>query len=602
MLKTAKIIGLNSDTDAAIALIAKGEFGNFYFFAIVASSLEDAFTRTRQVLSEAETAFYASDLSVADRLAKIRDLIKTSLIDAADLHILLAATQEEAADTFFYFLGTSGNLEGYLARVGQRTDLNQMSEGQVISGIIKDGDRIIMATKTLDGILQDNLLGLEKIEMEFLEDEIASKLPEAENYPVAAIVIEKEKIVPEITEEKVKEPVEVFNPESGVKTKAFLKAVGRFTKRTVIRLIPRSKRNIAIIGVILLILVIISVGIGYKNKKDAEVLSSRDNLLQGATDEYNKAISLKDSNTSDALSSLKKSEEVIDQLIKSDPKNSKAEELRKKIEESLPQISKIYTISEFSVWLDLNLIKQGFSAKSLSLSLDNLLILDPDKKTLVKINTKTKSQSILAGQDKIGSAQMVSLNGSLAFIFSKDKGVLKIDTTNNNLSVVAKPDEGWGIIADLYAFGGNVYLLDKVNNQIWKYLPTESGYSDKREYLKGKADLSDSSKMEIDSSIWILKNPQEIIKYTQGVVDFFSYSGLDKPVKEISSFFVSDETENLYILDKGNSRLLVLDKKGNYLAQYQSDKLTTITDFIVIEAQKKVYLLEKDKIYQIDLK
>ena len=93
MLKTAKIIGLNSDTDAAIPLIARQEHGNFYFFAIITSSVDDAFTRTRQVLSDAESAFYASDLSVADRLAKIHDLIKTSLMDAHELNILLAATQ-----------------------------------------------------------------------------------------------------------------------------------------------------------------------------------------------------------------------------------------------------------------------------------------------------------------------------------------------------------------------------------------------------------------------------------------------------------------------------------------------------------------------------
>lgn len=604
MLKTAKIIGLNSDTDAAIALVSCQQ--NFYFFAIISSSLEDAFTKTRQALSEAESAFYASENSIADRLAEVKKLIVENLKNSESLHILLAATQEEAADTFFYFLGQSENLKAYLVRGEERTDLLSLSEGQVVSGIIKEGDRIIMATKTLENILQDDLQSLEKIGMEVLEDEIASKLPEAENYPVAAVVVEKEKKVREEEEtekqEIIKEPEVIFNPESGEKTRAFFKFLGRSIKNGFIKIIPRTKKKIAIIGVILLIFAVVAVGFSYKNQKDQEKNTSLDNDLKIASDEFSKASSLKDTDTAGAIVSLKNSKEALDRVLKSDPQNQKAKDLGKKIEDIRPEISKIYTISELPVWLDLNLIKQGFSAKLLSLSLDNLLILDSDKKTLIKINTSTKSQSILAGEDKIGDGLFASINGALAFIFSKDKGIIKIDSTNNNLAIVAKPDDEWGIIADIYAFGGNVYLLDKVNGQVWKYLPTESGYSDKRTYLKGKADFSQASKMEIDSSVWILKNPQEIVKYTQGVADFFSYANLDKPIKEISAFFVSDETDNLYILDKGEKRLLILDKKGNYLAQYQSDKFVNITDFVVLEAKKKIYLLEKDKIYQIDLR
>lgn len=605
MLKTAKIVGLNSDTDAAIALVARQQ--SFYLFIIVSSSLDDAFTRTRQTLSDAESAFYSSTLTMTDRVLETYHGIKESLKDALELNILISATQEESTDTFFYLLGQSGNLEAYLVRDNKRTDLCSLSEGQVISGIIKEGDRIMMCTKTLDKILQDDLMGLERIEIENLEDEIASKLPEAENFPVAAIVVEKEKIIQDVP--MVPEPEKsgrvVETTESGVKTKAFVQNLGKGIKKTLLKLIPRSKRGMAAIGIFLLLVVIVGMVIGFKNQKQSEIGVKINNYLKTATDELNKAEALKETDTSNAVISLNNSKTALEQLLKVDPENSEAKALRTKIDTISPEISKTVIVLDFPVWLDLNLIKQNFATNRMSLSAGNLLLLDNKNKSLVKINLSTKSQQTLAGKDKIGEAALASLNGAMSFVLS-DKGLLRLDS-NNSVSVASKPDPDWGNITDLYAFGGNIYLFDKggvssPSAQIWKYLPTEAGYSDKREYLKGKPNLSDEQRMQIDSSVWILKNKVEIIKFTQGVTDFFSYANLDKPIKEISAFFVSSDTESLYVLDQGNNRLVVMDKKGNYQAQYTSDKFSVFIDFIIDEPDKKAYFLDGSKIYSMDLK
>ena len=105
-----------------------------------------------------------------------------------------------------------------------------------------------------------------------------------------------------------------------------------------------------------------------------------------------------------------------------------------------------------------------------------------------------------------------------------------------------------------------------------------------------------------DSSIWVLKRNGEILKFTQGSPDFFSLSGLDKPVRDPKSFYVSDTTDDLYLLDSGNNRLLVMDKKGVYKAQYQSDKFGSLSDLVVDEKRKKAYLLDGSKIYVMELK
>lgn len=265
-------------------------------------------------------------------------------------------------------------------------------------------------------------------------------------------------------------------------------------------------------------------------------------------------------------------------------------------------VSNVYPAS-LSLFLDLNLIKSGFSSQKLSYSLGNILLLDPKVGTLVELNLNKKSNQILGGKDQLGNVSAFSLNGDVAFTYSPEKGVVKIDTKAEKTQVVVKSDSDWGEIKDLVAFGGNIYLLDNIKNQIWKYIPTDSGYSDKLAYLRSgvSVDLSTSQRLEIDSSVWILKSGFGLEKYTQGSPDSFSPGGLDKNIKDISNFFVSDEADNIYIIDSPNNRLLVLKKDGEYVAQYTSDQFKEVSDMIVDEPNKRVYLLIGNGIYTLDL-
>ncbi|MDO8638142.1 MAG: hypothetical protein Q7R43_01090 [Candidatus Daviesbacteria bacterium] len=244
-----------------------------------------------------------------------------------------------------------------------------------------------------------------------------------------------------------------------------------------------------------------------------------------------------------------------------------------------------------------------------------MLILDTKKKNLVSINLETKAQQVLAGEDKLGEAQLASLNGNNVWVYSEDKGLIKTGLKEATLSAVVKPDKEWGKITDIVGFSNNVYLLNNPSTgstsslqassgQIWKYVPIEKGYSDKFAYFKSgiKVDLSDIKRMQIDSSIWFLKQNGDILKFTQGAADFFTISSLDKDFNNPRSFFTDDSVDNIYVLDSGNSRIVVLDKKGVYKAQYQGEKFSGVDDLVVDEKGKKIYLLAESKIYQIELK
>ncbi|MDO8429594.1 MAG: hypothetical protein Q7S88_03115, partial [Candidatus Daviesbacteria bacterium] len=606
MLKTAKVVGLNSDQEAALALIRTFDLESRTnsFFIIIYTSVEDAFTKIRQTLAEVEELFLDSEKSPAEKLDEILSFLKNSLKEAEDLEILVASLQLEGAKRVFYLLGLGEKISALLFRDAKRINLRQVGQGEaLVSGFLEPGDRVVLLTDTVEEVFNPNLEALHQVKIEEFEDEVLSKLPQGEIFPAAAIVFEEElaEIPREVLDDSPK--AQFLRP----RVLPILKIGFSKVWEKVKLLKPRSRRSWGVlVGIVIMALLFGAFSLTRLQKTRLE----HDRLtgyIETARSEYNNAQGLKDSSPAQAGESLEKSKAALASVLALDTKNTEALDLQKQIEENSWKILKIHQLQDIPLWLDLSLIKKDFTSDRLSFSVGRILLLNSDGSSLVVISESTKSHQILAGKEKLGESTHSSLNGEVAWIFSKDKGVIKIDTTTDKSLETIKVDDEWGGIVDIYGFGGNLYLLDSGNppagGQIWKYLPIVTGYSDKKAYLVGeKEDLIGSKRMQIDGSVWVLNGKGEIVKYTQGVKDHFSISGMDKPISKIKTFYVSDTTEKLYIIDEDNSRLVVLDKSGVYKTQYQSEKLKEVTDLIVEEKSKKVYLLLGNKILQIDLK
>jgi sugar lactone lactonase YvrE len=149
-----------------------------------------------------------------------------------------------------------------------------------------------------------------------------------------------------------------------------------------------------------------------------------------------------------------------------------------------------------------------------------------------------------------------------------------------------------------------LYLLDTQKSRIWKYVATDTGFSDTREYLNPDTlpDLGRASSMAIDGSVWIGTADGKIMKFTQGKPDTFTPQGVDPAFGANLTVYTSDTTTNLYVLDGANKRVVVLDKDGTYLAQYAWQEDVTPTQLAVSEEQKKIYLLAAGQLFAITLK
>jgi hypothetical protein len=147
-------------------------------------------------------------------------------------------------------------------------------------------------------------------------------------------------------------------------------------------------------------------------------------------------------------------------------------------------------------------------------------------------------------------------------------------------------------------FNGNIYLLDRGKDEIWKYMSVESGFGSKSPYFESgqSIDLSQVNSLTIDGSVY-LAGDSIMVKYTSGLRDEFKINLPDGNVN-MTRIFTGKDLAKVYSWDKGKGTVYIMGKNGDYQEQVNSKILSTGTDFVVYK--DFIYVLQGSKIYKIE--
>lgn len=101
--------------------------------------------------------------------------------------------------------------------------------------------------------------------------------------------------------------------------------------------------------------------------------------------------------------------------------------------------------------------------------------------------------------------------------------------------------------------------------------------------------------------MFVLHSTGSVTKYSAGAHADFTLSTIDPAITSAQRIFTDENTAHLYVLDKTNKRVVEFGKDGKLVAQYQSNAFTNASDMIIDEANKKMYVLSDNKVYQVDI-
>jgi hypothetical protein len=244
---------------------------------------------------------------------------------------------------------------------------------------------------------------------------------------------------------------------------------------------------------------------------------------------------------------------------------------------------------------DLTIEKKDAFGRRFYLNNADLVILDDKNGRVYRLNLEKKS--IETHEDKkLKEAKLVAASGDKIFYLVEKDGIYEIN--EGKAKKVIEFNNDWGEIVDFWSYLGNLYLLDKRNDEVYKYLVTSDGYSKKNSYFQSGAmvNLKDANSMAIDGSIYIGFS-DDILKYTSGVRDSFKASFPQELL--INKVFTNKDLEKIFVWDKKNGLVFVLGKNGSYERQIRSSILIKASDMIIFN--QKIFLLYGSKIYTIDL-
>lgn len=590
-----------------------------HLFAVVATSRHeegvDSVIAGRELLGRLHEEYFGKEEGEAFNVLKsaVEKVIDEFRESWGEVEVAAVAFLDKVV-----YSAVGGGAQVSIFRNGMLAKILESSPKQVVSasGYPKEKDILLLATKRFfetvpNGVLKGALEGADPATAaESLAPSVHS-IPDNGNIGAVVIKFDKETFFPK--EEIAPAPEVPSGTPMADKARSFLgsvlsKAQNALSRRLPERKIfvkgvpddeslPQNKKMTMSVGIVLLVILLVSIGFGIRQKILKDQKGKYGDRLTQAQHEIDEAINLASLNPERSRELFGSSLSLAETLKAEGVKDARLEELLSRLESNRGTILGEYR-QDGELYMDLSIVSDGFKGDDLSGSSDRVFVLDKSGKKVVGITLATKKTEVVAGPDQLEGATSLASYADRVFVLTGE-GIFEVGDERTKAV-----EKDWDGDAIPYVYAGNIYLLDKAANTIWRYAGAEGTFGSKTDWLGAgvEPDFSRIVSISIDGNIWVLSQTGKILKFTRGSPQNISASGVIPSLSSADAIYTNEELGFVYILDKSGKRVVVLDKDGNYKAQYFSDKVSEATDLMVSEKEKKIILLGGAKLYFLELK
>jgi len=341
-----------------------------------------------------------------------------------------------------------------------------------------------------------------------------------------------------------------------------------------------------------------------ENEKDSTTYNQLIDQIQKKKDEAEANIIYNNENKAKNL--LLEAQSLLEQLPQNTKKRKKTyNNLNKEIKVQLEKLRHIVNISE--PFLIVNFASLFPEDKKINvgglLNLDtNLYAFIPENNAFYQIDLdKRKILALDIAKDNLNPLKFgITLDQSSLLFFTENQGLAKLNLNEKIIKSLESPFGNNSEIKSLAIYNNRLYSLDTKNNQIYRHSKITNGYSPGSLWLRERGiDLTNGVSLAINGPVYVLKNNGEIYKFISGYKRIFESQSIDPPLINPKKILAPINSNFLYILDPLNKRLVVIDNDGKLKNQYYSEQFDDLKDFVVIEKEKKIFLLNGTKIFGI---
>jgi|GEM_PF-822498 len=258
--------------------------------------------------------------------------------------------------------------------------------------------------------------------------------------------------------------------------------------------------------------------------------------------------------------------------------------------------------SVLPTFFDLTLVQANFLASAIDTTPDTLFFLDSGQKKILALTIDKKQPTVLPIGD---AAEIRAIIADEKYLYFLGQGLFRFTLSGTDVAkLVENPDDTLKNGSAVGIFGSYAYVLNKSQNNIFRYTTNDDQLNSKPvtwvQSSQGM-DFTTAQSLSIDGDIWIGTQQGEIKKFTSGKQVDFTVSGLKEAFSTPIKVFTKPDLLNLYILEPQKSRVVVLNKKGEFLKEIQSSTLAGSTSIVASEKFNKAFALSGSLVFEINL-
>lgn len=359
-------------------------------------------------------------------------------------------------------------------------------------------------------------------------------------------------------------------------------------------LVDRVRTRISMPRLILILVAIFGISVAFTLWQQAKKVQAEEfeRLVAQADSDLSEADGLVGLSNEKAKGLVTQAQSDLSKASKISPNSPKLGPLLGKAAAIFNAIEKITPVTAADLFFDL-----GGQARGVSLTGNGQTLYVTDGKSSstfsVSSSNPPASQKLSVTGDELVSEDK--------YLYLREKG--KLSRLNLTSSQVDEPIsfDRFDKVASMDTYLGNIYFLVPSEDQIYKFLVTPNGYSTARSWLKEAVVLQNAIDLTIDGDVWVLTSDGKIIHLVGGTKVPFDITNLPTPFQNPNKIFTRPNLNNIYVLDKGANRVVILDKNGNFVRQFKGDVLSDLIGLWVSGDEKNLYLLSGSKIYRVGL-
>ena len=276
----------------------------------------------------------------------------------------------------------------------------------------------------------------------------------------------------------------------------------------------------------------------------------------------------------------------------SEEKIAEKDALRQELLTENDRIQKIVRINNPEEIFNVISVEAGATAASVTTVDGQIYVADKNQANLYTLNLLDKQIGSFSLPSSASLSRPVVYEGVAYYLAGGEELVAISNGEASIINVNQEVSPG----SPIGFYNNRLYVLDKDANQIFRYNKSGNSFGSRTNWSGNDNNFSDASDIGIDGDIYVAQENGDLMRYHIGAKQDYKSTTIEPAIRADRLIVGPEASDNNYLLDSRNQRLLVISKGGTLEKQYLFNQ--AVDDFTLSEDKQTIFILSGNKVFQ----